>query len=258
MEIVAPYVVGLKIATNGIGQYSSIIKIEMVKYDSSTFNYIDKFVSFVKPSSNVNFELGAYLRNGIKKDDLTNAPSFKDISSCIINFIKDSCIVGYGIKSFDIPFLSRTFASVGVDVDFTTYEVVDVLDVENKINGLKEDMIFERYFSKSRKSCRLDTTHELGSAKSSIMIMKKQKELGVDYSTHLLTNDNFLVMVDISDFPYKFDQIVCDKDNNVVCFNVGKYKGCPVSLVKILDKSYIDWTLSCELSEKTKNIIRNI
>ncbi|OGI21796.1 MAG: hypothetical protein A2808_01790 [Candidatus Moranbacteria bacterium RIFCSPHIGHO2_01_FULL_55_24] len=63
--------------------------------------------------------------NGIKDEDVADAPSFATLSYSLWNMFEGADVGGFNITGFDLPFLRSEFASVGKNFDFSAKKILD-------------------------------------------------------------------------------------------------------------------------------------
>jgi DNA polymerase III subunit epsilon len=66
----------------------------------------------VKPS--VPIKPGAFSKHRISEASLAFSPSFSGIAADLRALIGDRIVIGYGIRTFDVPILARQFAEAGI------------------------------------------------------------------------------------------------------------------------------------------------
>ena len=77
---------------------------------------IEKQVWLVNPEMSIPLEVSEI--HGITNDKVADAPTFKEISKIVYNFIKGCDLAGYNSDRFDIPLLMEEF--LRSDIDFST------------------------------------------------------------------------------------------------------------------------------------------
>lgn len=229
--------------------HDRITQISAIKYDINTIKPVSKINKMLNPGNEVNIGLGAYMKTGYKIEDLKNNEKFIDIADDIYNFFgnEETAIVGYNIKSFDIPFLNAEFVMCGHNkIDFTNKYIYDVYEVERDICKMSQTGVFERYFEKTPDEIGLNPHDAMSDVKMCLMIALEQSN---KYNNIINENDivKYKIIDNTSFIGYiKLENTIFNDINNkyVLCFTKGKYRNCPIKLVNLYDKSYIDWCFS--------------
>lgn len=75
--------------------------------------------------------------HGITNADVSSAPTFPEISQNILNFIGNSCLIGYNV-SFDLNFLRYELESIDVELPSTRF--VDVMELVSRHSGARKKL----------------------------------------------------------------------------------------------------------------------
>lgn len=257
------YLVTLDIESTGLNfDTDQIIQLAMIKYDVETLKPIESFNTLFKPETKVDVSLGAYLKHGLALDDLKDSPKFSELVDEVMEFLSgnETGIVGYNIKGFDLPFLSKKIKQCGFrHIDFINRFIYDVYEIEKYYNEMDQCSVFERYYNKTPESMGMQRHDAHDDIKMSLCIMNKQLE------THITTEceadticNNYNNIIDNNNFvEYKLiENTKFDNINNTkqLVFTKGKYYNCPVSLVNLYDKEYIKWVKRTQSQECIKEI----
>lgn len=112
--------------SGGNSKYAEIIEISAIKIHMG--NIIDSFSYLVKPENPIDPCSSAI--NGITEDMVKDAPAIEEVLPKFLSFIGNDCLVGYNIKSFDLPILRRVIKnSIRRSID---NDCVDVLLLARK------------------------------------------------------------------------------------------------------------------------------
>lgn len=230
-----------------------ITQISAIKYSvEEDMKPVAKINTYCNPGDDVNMGLSAFMKTGLKLDALKKYPKFMDIADDVIDFFGgiETAVVGYNIKHFDIPFLNSELANCGKHViDFGNKYIYDCYEVERDIVPMTQSKVFKRYFGKTPEESGLTAHNALSDIKMSLMIAfeqaNKHNELLYTklnkniYSYRMLDNNSFI------DYIILEDTVFQDINNKpILAFIKGKYRGCPVKLVKLYDAAYIEWCYS--------------
>lgn len=261
------YLVTLDIESTGLDfNEDQIIQLAMIKYDAETLKPIEAFNTLFKPETKVNISLGAYLKHGLSLDDLKYSPKFSELVDEVMEFLgeNETGIVGYNIKGFDLPFLSKKIRQCGFKhIDFTNRFIYDVYEIEKYYNGMDQCSVFEHYYNKTPEAMGMKRHDARDDIKMSLCIMNKQLETHVDTEwradnicnnyNNIIDNNNFVEYKIIENT--KFDNI---NNTKQLVFTKGKYYNCPVKLVNLYDKEYIKWVKRTQSQECIKEIDKAI
>lgn len=257
------YLVTLDIESTGLNfDTDQIIQLAMIKYDVETLKPIESFNTLFKPETKVDISLGAYLKHGLSLDDLKDSPKFSELVDEVIEFLggNETGIIGYNIKGFDLPFLSKKIKQCGIRyIDFTERFIYDIYEIEKYYNGMDQCSVFERYYNKTPEDMGLKRHDARDDIKMSMYIMNKQLKTRISTESdadniytnynNIIDNNNFIEYKLIKNT--KFDNI---NNTKQLVFTKGKYYNCPVSLVNLYDKEYIKWVKRTQSQECIKEI----
>ncbi len=116
-----------------------IIAFACVPIEKSRILVRDFYYTLVRPDK---YRFDSMKYHGISKDNLADAPSFRDIADKILNLL-DGVLIGYAVD-FDYSFLKRYFRELGVKLK---RDALDVAMVEKglryRLGDTDEDLSFE-------------------------------------------------------------------------------------------------------------------
>ena len=245
-KILKPLVV-FDIETTGLHKETDyIIQFSALKIDRISGNIIDSLDLYIRPVGEYTITIQAYLKHHIKPADLADKPTFGEVAEKIKDFIEGCDILTYNGCSFDIPFLKYEFLRVGIKIDFNSVSLYDAFLEEKRRHGNNLEAVYERYTGKSMEDAGLVAHNAFSDIQATWEVFKKQQEIQEYGPEEILTEDNVIVL---SDFNGK----------NMPIFNIGKYKGLPLTYISSIDKEYISWCLSdkCNFIDSTKDYIKN-
>lgn len=252
-------IIALDLETTGLDFTSDkIIQIAATKYDGITLKPVEGFNTYINPGKNVSISLGGYLKCGITLNDLKDSPSFDYLADEFIEFLGDSSVglIGYNIKGFDIPFLTKKLAQIGKQIDFTGRFIYDASEIEHYIHKADQISTFIRYYHQKPEELGLKPHDARFDIQMSMCIMNKQVEnMGDNYNeynlfTNIIDNNNFVKYHIVSGLA--FDEL--NRTEQLV-FTKGKYYNCPVFMVAKYDPEYIKWVFRKQ-SKECVNIIK--
>ena len=187
--------------------------------------------------------------HGITDEDVKDCPTFKTVAKQIYDWMKGCDLGGYNSNKFDIPLLAEEFLRVGINVDFTERNMVDVQQVFFKKESRSLSAAYKFYCKKELVNAHsaeadIDATIEVLEAQ-----LDTYEDLQNDVKAlHEFTNANEFV-------DYARRMIL--KDGHAI-FNFGKHKGKKVEDVFTREPQYYDWMMQADFPLHTKQKISEI
>ena len=182
--------------------------------------------------------------HGITDEMVKDAPTFKQMSNEIRQFLENCDLGGYNSNRFDIPMLMEEFLRAGIDVDLSDRRMVDVQHIFYTMQPRTLAAAYQFFCEKELVDAHsaeadINATIEVLDAQ-----LKKYGKLGttVDSVLSVIGEDK------IVDYARRFS---FDAKGNEV-FNFGKYKGMPVADVLKKEPQYYDWMMKGEFPMHTK------
>lgn len=194
---------------------------------------------------------GATAVHGITDEKVANEPTFKQLSSTVWNFIKDSDLAGYNSDRFDIPLLAEEMLRTGIDFDLKNTRTIDVQTIFHKMEQRTLTAAYKFYCGKS-----LEDAHSAeADTNATYEVLKSQ----LDRYGEVLENDvkmlsTFSQHKRFADFA---GFIAFDKDDEEV-FTFGKHKGRKVLEILEAEPGYFSWILNAEFPLYTKKVLTGI
>lgn len=190
--------------------------------------------------------------HGITKEVLVKnkALPFKNRAQEIYNFLKDTVLITFNGKKFDIPLLICEFDRVGMNFKHTEFEIIDVWDIYIKMNSRTLKDAFEQYVGRQM----LDAHKASADVEATMSILEKQIETHSEFQNFSLRN-----MIDFASYTKgdekKEDVIYLDYSKNfyiksnsdsTVLYGFGKNKGLPA----LSDRQYLKWVSTALKDDK--------
>ncbi len=182
--------------------------------------------------------------HGITDDMVKDAPTFKQISNEVKQFLENCDLGGYNSNRFDIPLLMEEFMRADIEIDFTKRRMVDVQHIFYTMQPRTLSAAYEFYCNKT-----LDNAHSAEvDINATIDVLEAQIK---KYETLGTTVESILALIGedkVIDYARRF---VYD-EKGIEIFNFGKYKGMATDSVFKKDPQYYDWMMKGDFAMHTK------
>lgn len=243
-DIIKPLVVP-DVETTGVDvEKDRIIQFAAIKIDRKTGNIIDSINEYIRPDGPYTITIQAYTKHHIKPEFLEDKHTFREVAPRIRDFFEGCDILVYNGVKFDLPLIKNEFKRIGEDIDFLKFNCYDAFLEEKRRNGNSLGETFKRYMNITMEEDGLQPHDAFSDVKATYKIFEAQRKVKEYGPEKRLTEDNFIIE---GEFNGKEQPI----------FNVGKYKGLPVSYISSIDQNYLRWCVSDKASfvNSTKNYI---
>ena len=240
------YLVAFDLETTGTDKSKDqIIQFSGIKFDYNNFEQVDSLDLKICPDGPFAISIQAYMKHGVKPEDLMDKPHLADVADQIIEFIGDNDILTYNGTNFDIPFLICSLSKIGKTINFLNRKCYDVYAEEKRRNGMHLEDVFSRYTGKTMEEAGYEAHNALGDSMATVDIFKEQMKIKEFCPEKMISEDNVIVN---SNFQGK----------EMPCFNIGKYKDLPVAYISKFDQGYLHWCIDkASFLDSTKNFIKN-
>lgn len=188
--------------------------------------------------------------HGITKEDLKDAPTFKEVANQIAEFIGDADLAGYNSNKFDVPMLAEEFLRIGHDFDMGARRFVDVQNIFHKMEQRTLIAAYKFYCEKNLEdahSAEADVTATYEVLKAQIeryADLENNMDFLADFSTH-----NKFKIVD-------FAGRLAENKAGQIIYNFGKHKGKTVEEVSKNEAGYYGWMMNGNFPLYTKRILK--
>lgn len=187
--------------------------------------------------------------HGITDDMVKDAPTFKQASNEIRQFLDNCDLAGYNSNKFDIPLLVEEFLRSGQDFRTDGRKLLDVQKVFHVMEPRTLSAAYRFYCNKE-----LEGAHSAEvDASATWEVLEAQVE---KYPQIGNTVDSIVKAVgeeEIVDFARR----MVYQDGRIV-FNFGKHKGKVVEEVLRMERSYYDWMMQGDFPQHTKQKLTEI
>lgn len=187
--------------------------------------------------------------HGITNEMVKDAPTFKQASNEIRQFLENCDLAGYNSNKFDIPLLVEEFLRCGQDFDIEGRKLLDVQKIFHMMEPRTLSAAYRFYCAKELEgahSAEVDATAtwevlnaqvarypQLGNSVESILKAIGEEEI-VDFARRMVIVEGKIV------------------------FNFGKHKGKVVEEVLRSERSYYDWMMQGDFPQHTKQKLTEI
>ena len=234
----------LDVETSGLKRSGDdwIIQFSAIKVDTEQNKIIDKMNEYIQPDGNYTMNIMAYLTHRIHPDFLKDKPKFKDLAPKIYEFLQGCDILTYNGVAFDLPFLALEFRRCGIDWHPTDYVCYDAYKEEVRRNANNLETAFKRYCGRTMEEAGLMAHDGSADIKATYAVFRHQNETSPVLPEKVITDDDVFTWGEY-------------EGEEMILINTGKYRGCPLEVLKGVDRSYLVWMRDTNISAKSKEII---
>jgi DNA polymerase-3 subunit epsilon len=236
-----------------------IVEISVVRVN--TDNTTDILTKKINPT--IPIPLVTSKIHGIYDKDVADAPTFKEVSAQLFQFISNCDLGGFNSNKFDVPLLAEEFLRAEIDFDLKNRKLIDVQNIFHIMEPRNLTAAYKFYCGKhleNAHSAEADTvaTYEIFKAQiQHYENTEKVDEQGNAFKP--VVND----MSILSELTNRFRQadlsariVYNEKDEEI--FNFGKHKGKTVKEVFEKEPGYYSWMMQGDFPLYTKKIITQI
>lgn len=188
--------------------------------------------------------------HGITDEMVKDAPTFKNVSNEVKQFLENCDLGGYNSNRFDIPILMEEFLRAEIDLDLSTRRMVDVQHIFYSMQPRTLSAAYEFFCNKELEDAHsaevdINATIEVFEAQ-----LAKYEKLGT-------TIDSILGCIGeekIVDYARRFS--FNEKGEEV--FNFGKFKGMTTTEVFKKEPQYYDWMMKGDFPMHTKKKVTEL
>jgi DNA polymerase-3 subunit epsilon len=180
--------------------------------------------------------------HGITDDSVKDAPTFRQISKSLLDYLGSAVLCGYNVRDFDAEVLRLEFERCGI-----TYKVPGCIDpfvLWQQMEARTLENAFKRFCGKSLG----DTAHDAASDAEAAWAISVVMQL-----EHF---ESFEAMQKLCDEPppgFADRKRVIRIEDGRLILNIGKHRGMEV---RHLEQSYVEWMLGQDFSDDVKKILR--
>lgn len=226
---------GLNVATDRIVEISYIKVYPDGHEESQTLRF--------NPGIPISAEASAV--NGIKDEDVSDCPSFKEKAADLALIFSECDIAGFNSNYFDIPLLVEEFIRAGINFDITKCRFVDVQNIYHKMEKRTLAAAYKFYCDKD-----LENAHTAqADTRATYEVLQSQLDL---YGKDLKNDIGFLAEFSRRNRNVDLAGRIVLNEQGVETINFGKYKGQAVADVIRREPGYFSWIMQGDFPQNTK------
>lgn len=201
--------------------------------------------------------------HGIYDKDVSDAPTFKQVSAELIQFIGNADFAGYNSNKFDIPLLVEEFMRVEADFDLEGRKLIDVQTIFHFMEPRNLSAAYKFYCHKdlvNAHSAEADTvaTYEIFKAQLQRYQTTEVEDENGNKITPIVNDVNKLSELTTKTKNVDLAGRIVYNEKGIEVFNFGKHKYKPVTDVFKAEPSYYNWMMNGDFPIYTKRIITQI
>lgn len=188
--------------------------------------------------------------HGITKEDIKDAPTFKEAADELAEFIGTADLAGFNSNKFDIPMLAEEFLRIGHSFKVADRKFVDVQNIFHKMEQRTLVAAYKFYCDKDLVNAHSADADVLATYEVLKAQVKRYDELQNDIaflSEFSKNNKNEIV-----DFA---GRIAKNKEGQII-YNFGKHKGKPIAKVAEEEPGYYGWMMNGNFPRYTKSVLK--
>jgi DNA polymerase-3 subunit epsilon len=236
----------LDLETTGINLSSDrIVEIAIVKIHPDGSETVKR--KLVNPQMPI--PKGASDIHGITDEMVKDAPTFRQVSNEIRQFLEQCDFAGYNSNRFDWPLLMEEFLRSGLDFDIADRRMLDVQKIFHVLEPRTLSAAYKFYCEK-----QLDNAHSAEvDARATWEVFAAQVDRYPQLGNSLESVLQCIGEEQMVDFARRFIM-----ENGKEVFNFGKHKGRPVADVLRSEPQYYDWMMKGDFPMHTKKKLTEI
>ena len=188
--------------------------------------------------------------HGITKEDLKDAPTFKEVADQIAEFIGAADLAGFNSNKFDIPMLAEEFLRVNHSFDMRERKFIDVQNIFHKMEQRTLVAAYKFYCDKDlidAHSAEADVVATFEVLKAQVQ-RYEELENDMEFLAEFSTQNKFKVI----DFAGR----LAENDKGEPVYNFGKHKGKSIEEVDKNEPGYYGWMMNGNFPRYTKSVLK--
>ena len=196
----------------------------------------ERFKSLINPEMLISDEVIKI--HGISNEDVKDAPTFKDLSNKVIEFIGDADLAGYNSNKFDIPLLAEELIRVGCNFDLSDRHFVDVQNIFHKMEQRTLSAAYQFYCNKEL----IDAHDAMNDTNATWEVLKSQLEKYKILEQNIPYLAQFSLAGNLKTLDFAGRLVINENGEGV--YNFGKHKGKTIKEVHEIEPGYYSWFIS--------------
>jgi len=188
--------------------------------------------------------------HGITNEIVKKSPYFKELSSAIYEYIRNTDLAGFNSDRFDIPLLAEEFLRAEIDFDLKNFKTIDVQTIFHKMEKRTLGAALKFYCDKEL----IDAHSALADSQATYEVLMSQI---IKYE-ELENNVNDLSKFSTRKKSVDAAGVIIYNEKNEICFSFGKHKDKTVEEVLEKEPGYFGWLLNADFPLYTKKVLTAI
>lgn len=186
--------------------------------------------------------------HGISDEQVKDQPTFKVKAAELWQIFNDCYYSGFNVMAFDLPLLKREFLRAGFDFDYSQAKIIDAKVIYHFMEPRTLAAAYKFYCKKEHVEAHNALADVLVTAEILASQLKKYSEISDWDFIHKIHHSSDSRFVDN-------DRKFYWRDSQAY-FSFSKYKDRPLHEIAEQDPGFLNWILSADFSQETKEIIR--
>lgn len=186
--------------------------------------------------------------HGISDEQVKDQPTFKDKAGELWEIFNGGAYSGFNVMAFDLPLLKREFLRVGLDFDYANAKIIDAKVIYHFMEPRTLAAAYKFYCKKEHTEAHNALADVEATAKILASQLKKYSQIRDWNFIHRIHHGSDGRFVD-NDRKFYWR-------SGEAYFSFSKYKDRPLYEIAAEDPGFLNWILSADFSEETKEIIR--
>jgi len=196
------------------------------------------------------------LIHGIYDEDVKDAPTFKEVSKELYQFLEGADLAGFNVLKYDIPLLVEEFLRAGIDFDIEKKSLLDAQKIFHMMEKRNLAAAYQFYCGETLENAHSAEADTLATYKVfQAQIERYEGKMAED----LQGNKLGVIENDVKKLHALLNEKMVDlagrfifNDEGVECFNFGKHKGKTIEQVIKEEPGYYDWMMKGDFPLDTK------
>ena len=252
----AKNITAFDVETTGLDKkHDRIIQLSAVKIDRETLDEIKAFSAYVIPEGNDWHIAEAASEVNDLTDELIRQKGLpaREVFREFLDFLGDDDYLTYNGNSFDIEFLSRDMAELGMILPMEGRVFYDSKLIECRLNSNRLVSAYQRYTGKTMEDAGLNAHDALSDARATATVFRHQLQKADTTLQEMASwEENQMISPEGSVKQRK----PMNGELQILIFAVGKYRDSDIYDVLKKDPNYLKWWAENVATSYTRNKVR--